>query len=58
MTAEKLYTVQEASEVFGVSPLTLGRWLREGKLIGTKIGKQWRITETDLQDFINKNRQA
>ena len=57
MTAEKLYTVQEASEVFGVSPLTLGRWLREGKLVGTKIGKQWRITETDLQDFINKNRQ-
>lgn len=58
MTAEKVYTVQEASEVLGVSPLTLGKWLREGKIIGVKLGKLWRITETDLQDFISKNRQV
>ena len=57
MTAEKLYTVQEASEALGISPLTLGKWLREGKITGTKLGKLWRITESDLQDFINKNRQ-
>ena len=38
MTAEKLYTVQEASEALGVSPLTLGKWLREGKITGTKFG--------------------
>ena len=58
MTAEKLYTVQEASESLGISPLTLGKWLREGKITGTKLGKLWRITETDLQNFIEKNRQV
>ncbi len=58
MTAERLYTVAEVSEVFGVSELTIGRWLRAGKLIGIKAGKGWRITESDLQSFIDKNRQA
>jgi len=57
LTVERLYTVDELSKALGVSPLTIGRWLRAKKLIGTKLGKQWRITETDLQDFINKNRQ-
>lgn len=58
MTAEKVYTIEEVATALGVSPLTIGRWLREKKLIGTKLGKKWRITESDLQDFINKNRQV
>lgn len=58
MAAEKLYTVQEVSEVLGVSPLTLGKWLRAKKIVGTKMGKLWRITESDLQAFIEKNRQV
>ncbi|NLD23368.1 MAG: helix-turn-helix domain-containing protein [Bacteroidales bacterium] len=58
MSAEKLYTVKEVSEMLGVSPLTLGRWLRNKELIGTKIGKQWRVTDSDLQAFIDKNRQV
>ena len=58
MTAEKLYTVEEAAEALGISPLTLGNWLRAGKITGTKIGRKWRITESDLQSFIEQNRQV
>jgi excisionase family DNA binding protein len=58
VTAEKLYSVEEAAEALGISPLTLGDWLRAGKIIGTKIGRKWRITESDLQAFIDKNRQV
>ena len=58
MTAERLYTLKEASEALGISPLTLRKWIIAGQIVGTKIGKQWRITETDLQDFISKNRQV
>ena len=57
MTAERLYTLKEASEALGISPLTLRKWIIAGQIVGTKIGKQWRITETDLQNFIEKNRQ-
>ena len=58
MTAERLYTLKEASEALGISPLTLRKWIIAGQIVGTKIGKQWRITESDLQDFISKNRQV
>ena len=58
MTAERLYTLKEASEALGISPLTLRKWIIAGQIVGTKIGKQWRVTEQDLQDFINKNRQV
>jgi len=58
VTAEKLYTVEEAAEALGISPLTLGNWLRAGKITGTKIGRKWRITESDLQSFIEQNRQV
>ena len=58
MTAERLYSVEEAAEALGISPLTLGNWLRAGKIIGTKIGRKWRITESDLQAFIDKNRRT
>ena len=58
MTAEKLYTVEEAAEVLSISPVTLGDWLRAKKITGTKIGRKWRITESDLQAFIERNRQV
>ena len=53
-----LYTVEEAAEKLKISPLTLGNWLRAGKIIGTKVGRKWRITENDLQAFIDKNRRT
>lgn len=57
MTVEKLYSVEEAAGVLDISPVTLGDWLRAGKIIGTKIGRQWRITESDLRSFIEDSRQ-
>ena len=58
MTAERLYTLKEASEALGISPLTLRKWIIAGQIVGAKIGKQWRVTETDLQSFIEKSRQV
>lgn len=53
---ERLYSVDEAAGTLGISPLTLGDWLRAGKIAGTKIGRKWRITESDLQAFIDAGR--
>lgn len=55
---ERLYSVAEAAAVMGISPLTLGDWLRAGKITGTKIGRKWRIAESDLQAFIDAGRRT
>jgi len=31
---------------------TVNRWLREGILNGTKVGKHWRIRESELMKFL------
>lgn len=50
----KTLTPEHVAERLAVSPLTVRKWLRSGKLKGIKIGRLWRITERDFQDFINK----
>lgn len=47
----KYYTVDEVSEMIGMHPKTIRRFIREGKLKANKVGKQWRITGHDLSIF-------
>jgi len=51
---EKLLNVEQAAEYLGVQPSTVRNWLRESKITGVKLGggKQWRITESALRDFV------
>lgn len=49
---EKIYTPEMAAELLHVSPLTLRSWLRIGRLNGVKVGRQWRIRESDLKAFL------
>jgi len=51
-TQECLLTPEEVARRLNVSLVTVGRWLREGKLKGVKAGRQWRVRENDLQKFL------
>ena len=49
-------TPEEVADILKVRKHTVWNWLREGTLKGTKInGKIWRITDKDLEAFINKD---
>jgi len=37
----------------GFKEKTVREWLRTGKLKGKKVGRLWRIKESDLEEFIN-----
>ena len=45
------YTVEQISTMLDIHPKTIQRYIREGKLRATKIGKGWRITGHDLSVF-------
>lgn len=45
------YTVEQISEMLDIHPKTIQRYIREGKLRATKIGKSWRVTGHDLSIF-------
>lgn len=45
------YTPAEVAEMFKVKPLTIYRWIKEGRLKATKIG-QWKIAQSDIEDML------
>ncbi|WKY48025.1 helix-turn-helix domain-containing protein [Eubacteriaceae bacterium ES3] len=55
---DNFYTVEQISKMLDIHPKTIQRYIREGKLNATKIGKSWRITEHDLSLFTEGNRPA
>lgn len=52
---ERLLSPDEAAERLAVSPKSIRKWLRRGKLKGVKAGRLWRIREQDLSAFLESN---
>lgn len=48
---EKYLSCEEVAEKFGVKLITVWAWIREKKLPAIKIGKMYRITPKDLEEF-------
>lgn len=51
---ERTYTTHELTEVMHVSEWTLRKYIRNGKLKATKIGRQYLIKEKDVRSFLEK----
>lgn len=49
-TAEYL-SIQEAAQRWGIYWQTIARWIREGKIPATRLGKKWRIKRIDVEAF-------
>ena len=54
MKVEKLLTVKDAAKVLLVKPTTVREWLKAGKLKGMKMGRLWRVRESELEAFLRE----
>ena len=48
---KEYYTVQQVAAIVGLHEKTVQRYIREGRIKALKIGKSWRVTKKDLDDF-------
>lgn len=55
MTEIKVYTTEEALEVLKVTQRTLYRYIKAGQIKAIKLGREYRITEDALKDFLERN---
>ena len=53
-----MYTADQVAEILNLHPKTVRRFIRQGKLKARKIGKQWRVLESDLQFFLGHENPA
>jgi len=49
-------TPQEVSDLLRVSVYTIRRWIKEGTLPAFKVGRSWRIRESDLNLWLAHQR--
>lgn len=52
----KMYTCADVAERYGVQIITVWDWIRKKKLAAMKIGKEYRVKESDLEQFENERR--
>ena len=48
---DTLFNVKQAAFILKVHPLTIRRYIKEGRLKAIRVGGNVRIKEKDLQDF-------
>ena len=49
---EKLLRVSEASKILGVAPTTIRLWIRQGRIRAVRIGKLWRIPQSEVERLV------
>lgn len=48
----RILTVEQAAEKLQLTPKTTRKLLKEGKMPGRKVGRAWRVVETDLEKWV------
>lgn len=56
MKEGQYYSIQEVSKMLKVAYLTVYRWIQSKKLIAIKAGKQYRISKSELDKFVNSHK--
>lgn len=53
----KFYTCNEVAELYRVKTLTVWDWIRKKKLGAIKIGREYRVSQNQLDEF-NESRKT
>lgn len=56
--SDELLTVSEAAHYLKVSRMTIWRWCNDGRLPAFKIGREWRVHRTVLDNMMQESIQA
>ncbi len=54
----KFYTIEEVADLLGYHTETIRRYILSGNLKAYKTGKDWRIEESDLREFLEERSNA
>jgi excisionase family DNA binding protein len=50
--SERFNSVKDIAELLQVDEQTVRRWIKEGRLAAVKLGLEWRVRQTDLDEFL------
>ncbi len=48
----RAYDVQEIAKIFDMTPQSIRKFLREGRIRGRKFGTRWYVTEEAMREYL------
>ena len=48
----KAYDVQELAKLFDMTPQSVRKFIREGRIKGRKVGTRWYVTEEAIREYL------
>ena len=58
MSNEQYYTLQQVATLLQVSERTIMRLIKTRRLPAVRVGRQYRIAKSDLQDYLRSSGQS
>jgi len=53
---DTVYTAKQVAEMMDVDIITIYRYIKNGKLGGYRVGRDYRITDKDLYEYVEKHK--
>lgn len=53
----EVYTLTELTEILQVTRRAIYNWIKDGKLKAVRIGREWRVTKENLEEFMKTGTQ-
>lgn len=53
ITMARILTAEQAAEKLQLTPKTIRKLLKEGQMPGRKVGREWRVLETDIERWVS-----
>ena len=54
MTEERIFTIEDVTKWLGFHRQTVKKWIDDGELVASQLGREYRIRESDLDDFMRR----
>jgi len=54
MIEERYLTVEQIAELLGFHRKTVIKWITDGELVGSRLGREYRVRESDLDAFMTR----
>lgn len=55
---ENFISIEDAAKYLNIKPVTLRKWVKDGKVPAHQIGKQWKFKISELDVWINSGESA
>lgn len=55
MSETKFYTIREVAKILRVNERTVLNEIDRGELRATRVGRQWRVSQEALDDYIQRH---